>query len=118
MAIKHLKLNPKFKKTWTSALRSGDYVQGQDTLINHTVDHVVDPKTGYEVATVPLALHCCLGVMQHCLTGRQPNEGQNMPSKKMLKRVNMTHETANKLSEMNDSGKSFTVIANWIDKNL
>lgn len=100
----HLKLNKKAKKVWTTALRSGEYSQGHGTLVRGEDDFIE---------------HCCLGVLYHCVTGRQPNRGMDELGRKMLKRVNMTNDTQQDLACMNDNdGKNFKQIANWIDKNL
>lgn len=50
---------------WIKALRSGEYVQGKKTLYNSYRN-----------------TYCCLGVLQHCLSGE--TENANIPSREWL----------------------------------
>lgn len=49
--MKHIRMKREDAKKWLAALRSGEYKQGKQTL--RTSDNKF----------------CCLGVLQHCLTG-------------------------------------------------
>jgi len=114
------KLTKKFKEKWIAALRSGSYEQGKSYLFD---------GEGY----------CCLGVAcalvgvqdslmedrswPWYLKGYLPN---NFP-KLLLEDItnyNPDHPTSRqktpvtKLAAMNDHGRSFKYIANWIEKNL
>lgn len=106
------------KKKWVEALRSGDYRQTVGTMYNPSVD-------GY----------CCLGVLEHCITGEvEKYEGfvgsasyQEAPTPKFWDKVNAQsyYLSVDKLMEMNDGEgeyngnvKSFDEIADWIEANV
>lgn len=112
-----MKLTKKQKAKWLKALRSGEYKQ--------TVGTLYDEKTqGF----------CCLGVLQHCLSGGMVevsdfDEYLASPSRKWyedngiaLNENRCTDEEA-KLVDMNDGllgtkKRGFKFIANWIEKNV
>lgn len=125
------KLDKEFKDKWIAALRSGEYLQAKESLRGHAFDKnedMIPDKWGY----------CCLGVAAHM----QGLDMEEFGSCGMLDEINTTYtqelgipsllckpykekiantyvETiAGKLAEMNDSGKSFIEISNWIEKNL
>lgn len=128
------KMNPELKKRWIDALRSGEYKQGTMRLSTR------DPKT-QEVT------HCCLGVLcdlnkiegrwdagDHPESGlletktydfeRDVSEGM-IPSgvypelDQLSTRPGPTIVAVRMhLAEMNDEGKSFAEIADWIEENL
>ena len=112
---------------WDAALRSGEYKQAKHTMY--------DPKTnGY----------CCLGVLQHCLSGEveeseggkftykqvpstywcdslgikmftyQPGYHPGATQKTFDTSTNPMTNTGKSVAEMNDSGKSFVEIADAI----
>ena len=104
------------KKRWIKALRSDEYVQGTGSLVH--------PKGGYDA-------FCCLGVLCDVLgeefsktvsglgiainssgfnTGRLPW--------RLLNRVSMSEGEQQYLIYMNDTGKSFKQIANYIETAL
>lgn len=117
------KLDPKFKKKWVKALRSGKFKQARHTLGNQ--------DRGY----------CCLGVACSIagVTDKQM-AGKGMPyslTKKLQKELLASgfpktllsnNSTINQLVELNDNGvtdshgrersKTFKGIATWIEKNL
>ncbi len=116
------KLPTKFKKDLLKALRSGDYGRIRNQL------H--DGKNGY----------CCLGVACK-VAGHTKNikiyGGKDYPKKKLFRNVpSILCDSASSeiyennkssyngrtvisiLAGMNDSGKSFNKIADWIEKNL
>jgi len=114
-------MNKQIKSKWLKALRSNEYVQGQDALCTtNSVDKF-----------------CCLGVLCDVRAGmdkslgweitkvrdEDPNElvflGQSLAlSSSMLKWAGLTGEEQDELAEMNDSGKSFSKIANFIEETL
>lgn len=104
------KMNPKVKKKRVKALRSGEYCQ--------TAGQLVD-EYGY----------CCLGVLaEEC---GEPElwkysnydkewvySGSVSDLRKSKSEFNLSAKDRNKLMDMNDSGKSFEEIADWIEENL
>ena len=115
-------LKPEVKKKWLKALRSGDYRQGRLGLKNTT------GKRNY-------SYHCCLGVLCEIHaeeTGRRwsksTSSGRERAQKYMRREDALSHtvltwssliETEQaELIMMNDSGKSFATIADYIEKNL
>lgn len=114
-------MDPKLKKAWLEALRSGKYVQGKERLKQ---DHLDGTK------------HCCLGVL--CEVGgveqRKLGNGQwgfFLPEEKkkhvstcalpegFLRRAGLDHRVENELIHMNDVGnRFFSEIATWIEQNL
>ena len=119
---KHMR--PKAKQLWLSALRSGEYSQCDGTL--HGDD-------GF----------CCLGVLQDVKrTSRQkwrrldsgeftaerglsrapfggdPRPGVHILTPRFRGTVSLSVDAQSHLIGMNDSGKSFTEIADWIEANL
>jgi hypothetical protein len=102
-------------KKWVAALRSGEYKQGKGTLHN-TTDNT----------------YCCLGVLGRvwglkqyksaieprlCGYGSSATNflddedfGKLAPKKSLA--------VQSDLARMNDSGKSFEAIADWIEENL
>lgn len=92
------------KAKWTKALRSGEYPQGQRLLY----------KDG---------AYCCLGVLHRIAVGETPPSAwSDKPA--ILKFIDdplpgggegCAHT---RLVAMNDAGKTFAEIAEWIDANL
>ena len=102
------KLPKSFKKKWLKALRSGKYKQ-QDEGVLRT------PENKY----------CCLGVAAHLvgctwITGYgyiEKRSGIRGISK--IPKILIGYEgIPDTLAQMNDSGKSFEQIADWIEINL
>ncbi len=93
-------LTKKLKQEWIEALRSGDYKQGQEWLHD-------DGK------------YCCLGVLQ-AIAGIAIDNVDLLinPCSRRSYVQNLPTKTQYKLAEMNDDGKSFKTIANWIGKNI
>lgn len=97
------KLPKEFKDKWIAALRSGEYTQ--------CIGRLHDDGG-----------HCCLGVAEiisgaksqdtGVLIGEFPEAIQFKTKVKRDENVSLT------LTEMNDSGKSFPEIADWIEANL
>ena len=91
------------KKKWIKALESGRYKQTRDNI-------ELDGR------------YCCLGVL--CKTMRiDPQTAKSelnyeLLSESVLEKVGLTEAEQNKLSRMNDEGKSFREIAAYIRANL
>ena len=122
----------KIKDKWLAALRSGDYEQTTDTLCrtSETSNEVHPDHPGF----------CCLGVLEHCLTGGvetmpdNNDEFRTVPSDKFLfnRHIKFVDEYGNlstvpilvykgawrSAAELNDVGMSFKQIANLIDKQI
>jgi len=110
-------MDKKIKKLWVRALRSGKYKQGEDRL----------KRDGR---------YCCLGVLCNVVGAKwRPIEAALVPyldgklvgnnsdpsqliGASLLRRVGMKHETQINLANMNDDGKSFKEISDYIDKRL
>ena len=92
------KLPEEFKAKWIAALRSGEYKQCRDQL------HFCGG-------------HCCLGVAEIVLGLKSESiyllKGDNFPSS-----ITYDSEAVVILTGMNDDGKSFSEIADWIEKTL
>ncbi len=115
MKITYPKLPPKFKAKWLKALRSGKYKQGKGAL--HRDGNF-----------------CCIGVECHLhgvsikAMDKRPGNGGTKSSfdkiPKYMDAINgkygnsMSLPPVQVLIEMNDGGKSFKQIANWIERNL
>lgn len=112
-------MDSELKQKWLDALRSGQYEQGRGTM--RTEDNKF----------------CCLGVLCDLLDPGEWEQGpftnayffdgmRDLPSTRVKKRVGLLgllgpHDgvsPVSKLAGMNDSGYSFTQIADWIEENL
>lgn len=114
-------MQAELKQQWLEALRSGKYEQGQSNLCS------ISYRGGFE--------HCCLGVLAE-VYGRKRSDLINHDH---LDRIGLsrllgewgdhdlgfnannpeTHHTVQrKLAAMNDGGKSFAEIADWIEANI
>lgn len=110
---KRKKLPKRLKKQWLKALRSGEYKQGQGALC-------AKAKDGEEK-------YCCLGVLYDSTQDDWYGFiGSNWCAKNRMGYYShvtfgdgiMDEDDVTKLMNMNDSGKSFKKIADWIEKNL
>lgn len=109
----------KLKAKWLDALRNGNYVQVRHTLYN-------EETQGF----------CCLGVLQHCLTGGVEYDEfgsgrgipKGVPTFEWLESwgINFNSEECdvfyagrkNSLAGLNDAGVPFKQIANVIEKQV
>jgi hypothetical protein len=101
------------KQKWLDALRSGNYRQGQDCL-----------KQENDRGRV---WYCCLGVLAEIAEPEMLRKERSsfvfynhtgylrLPSGEW---VLLTADTQRELGRMNDDGKSFAEIADWIEKNV
>jgi len=113
--LKDYRLPKMFKNKWIKALKSGKYKQGEDYLLCN-----YNSKEEY----------CCLGVAcaivkinKSILYDRElPQDLQNNDSKalpSLLRGLDDISQTINdKLSRLNDKGKSFNYIASYIKRYL
>ncbi len=109
MSKSRAKLNPGVKQAWLQALRSGEYKRAQGQLRKYSE-------------------HCCLGVLCEVasLTRNTINCGYSLPGMETTEGLlgnfgsefGLSKTTQNRLASMNDSGKSFLQIADWIEANL
>jgi hypothetical protein len=109
------KLPKAFKKKWLKALRSGDYQQGEAYLKNKSWDEATE--------------YCCLGVACEVAGAKinmkkYPNFIESGCGIRGIKKVPKVliggedNKVTDRLASMNDSGRGFKAIANWIEKNL
>lgn len=120
MQVEFKKMNPVAKELWLAALRSGKYTQGTGSLLK-------DGK------------YCCLGVLcevaiesgeevkrdtcqvEECYCGSGAFDGYTSfhpVSVGEWADLHPNDSEANTLAGMNDGGKPFTEIADWIEENL
>ena len=116
-------MNKWVKRKWVRALRSGEYAQADGCLVDGGMGD---------------ASYCCLGVL---LAEMRPESldvetakystveylvvkaSEKMPDKDLVADDlailwGVDYSTQEKLGDMNDTGNSFPVIADWIEKNL
>ena len=104
-------MDAELKAKWVAALRSGEYKQGQHVLRN-SLDHF-----------------CCLGVLADIhspdkwsldkSTDNYKHDGYWEAFPRTLEDAGIIASSAmNYLSEMNDSGRTFAEIADYIEANL
>lgn len=116
---KDVKLPKEFKKKWIAALRSGEFKQNHDGFLE-------DRENRY----------CCLGVACKITHPKLKIKGISLINyyyfKEKAKKLRLPsiikggcnneeddyNAVVEKLTNMNDSGKSFKVIATYIEKNL
>jgi hypothetical protein len=114
--MSYTNLNPDIKKRWLEVLRSNEYKQGRKAL------RLEDNS------------YCCLGVLQDMLEPDcwsdyileqgtyncyQTKDGYYTDlSYYLLEMTNLTIHNMTILQYMNDTGKSFEEIAQWIEENL
>lgn len=112
-----IRLPKRFKAKWITALRSGEYKQGSIYL------HDKEENT-----------YCCLGVACRIIDPKidMQHSGLIVEDVKIFKDLKVPNilkgyedldskeynPVVDRLVTMNDGGRSFKLIANWIDKNL
>lgn len=114
------KMKPEIKAKWLAALRSGKYKQTSDVLHDErgmcclgVLIDVVDPK-GWKQAGWDYNRCSYEGEDQLPTAAFCERVGLPAPVRKYSTRTTIT----NKLAEMNDDGKSFTEIADFIEDVL
>lgn len=112
-------MNADIKAKWVEALRSGKYRQGVGALKKECID---DGSLRY----------CCLGILcdihdqsqwiDPMRTGARWSYGKyfltGLPPKEVLDWSGLMAAQTKDFSDMNDSGKSFDEIADYIEANL
>jgi hypothetical protein len=114
-------MNKRLKAKWVKALRSGEYKQGEGTLMCIGGD----AENGWDGT---LRTHCCLGVLKECALDRKLSEKEGnaeLLSNRYAIKLGLENKGAKendpdsmqeKLARMNDGGQSFKQIATWIEK--
>lgn len=100
-----MNMTKELRDKWVSALRSGDYAQGQKRLRQEGDT----PK------------YCCLGVLADLVdrNGWCHAEGYGFAWNAMgYKPALLPDDVENELCRLNDQGASFDVIAAWIEANI
>lgn len=92
-------MNQELKTKWVEALRSGRYLQGTSNLCRH-------------------GKYCCLGVL--CEVAGRDDDWRDWNIKPFLGdgSYGIHEKQAEELADMNDSGKTFPEIADWIEKEI
>ena len=115
---KYNRMNPRIKKLWVAALRSGDYLQGK---------HVLRLNASTETRFCCLGVLCNLHAIDHpeiAAYQLDPNKYMNheyLVPDSVAKWAGLPGGAATKLTNMNDTGScpcSFNQIADWIEKNI
>lgn len=101
-AQERMMLDPQWKETWVKALRSGEYQQQQKSLCDSYM--LADARK-----------FCCLGVAAKVLKFTFCRDDH---SYRVVDELGLDDGDGETLMEMNDSGKKFPEIADWIEANL
>lgn len=112
-------MDAEIKSKWVTALRSGEYIQGEGALKRRFADEPV--------------VHCCIGVLAE-VAGLQLDErpgaadrtvrwsvdgDDGQLSDAILEQLGLTDETQSELIDMNDNRDfDFNDIAHYIEENL
>lgn len=115
-------MDPRVKKMWVKNLRSGKIKQGQ-----HKLAKIEDGEWKF----------CCLGVLTEMYQTAMRRDGEpvlsehmngnrvvydrcheGMPPVAVSDWANLGYSTMEPLASKNDSGWSFKIIADWIEKEL
>lgn len=99
-------MKQEWKQPWVDALRSGQYKQGRLELHNTRDD-----------------TYCCLGVLQDvCAKGGlvidEAADSFYLHRSQADEQLELSKETQSELAKMNDGGKSFAQIADFIEQTL
>lgn len=111
-------MNAELKQKWIQALRSGSYEQGREYLRTEL-------KSGEN-------RFCCLGVLGHMIDPTRWKKRHELRHETIFVFVALDESslflgeeiagldlpTQERLSEMNDDGRSFDEIADWIEANV
>jgi len=113
------KMNKRIKTKWLKALRGeakeGPYRQANNGSLHTTIN----PKTGEDDG---IDRFCCLGVLANICNLEGGLDGQDAVyggyAQPAFEWAGLDWTTAHRLADMNDGGKRFATIANWIEENL
>lgn len=117
-------MDPKIKAIWIEALRSGEYEQAvgalrQEDPIRFCCLGVLCDVLGTDWTNSGGALYG-VPVRSNAQFDRRENtwKGDDNLSENMLSTVRLSQNEQAKLAKMNDRGRSFAGIADYIEKNL
>ncbi len=110
-----VRLPKRFKRKWLKALRSGKFEQGRGDLEKKNLEGE--------------STYCCLGIACRIQHPRIKIKGgwidkenfkrlRDIDVPEILKGDGESNQVVEKLADMNDSGKSFAEIADFIEKEL
>lgn len=124
--MKYPKMYQPFKEAWIKALRSGKYKQGKGALREGNLFCCLG--VACEIAQLPRANFLC-STTYYCsdvvakkmirISAEFAPEysAGNLP-RSFAKDIGISSKAEGKLMNMNDNGKSFKEIADWIEENL
>lgn len=134
------KLPKEFKNKWIAALRSGEYIQGKEFLMSsNSIDREFDEDGNEIFVDTPDIQYkfCCIGVagficgIPKLRLFKNPifassedwskEELETIPELLRggcLREISDYNEIVDDLTQMNDSGKTFQEIADYIENNL
>lgn len=94
-------MEPELKRKWVDALRSGKFERGNGRL-------KADSK------------YCCLGVLRHIANPRDKRRAAHahLLHSDQLAEFGLSNSEQTKLADMNDNGKTFSEIADYIEKRI
>jgi len=95
-------MNKTIKAKWVAALRSGKYKRAEGVMRKGTASN----PEGF----------CCLGVLCD-VVGQKRFKAQSTFSNPAINHL-LPHNVRQRLGYMNDGGKTFKEIANYIEQNL
>lgn len=117
--MKKYQLPKGFAEKWVKALRSGKYKQGKEQLCNEDgycclgVAAIIAGATPIQLGDKQwLAVNSAVG---HAFATEKPFL-KNIPEQ--LKGMNNKDIISGKVAALNDGGKSFAEIADWIESNV
>lgn len=110
------------KDKWLAALRSGEYRQGKAALRKHS-------KSQDESQDARFDMFCCLGVLcdvydpyswvdGNITKGYVRLQNDGYPSDEVLNNVGLPYDLSRKLGKLNDAGKTFGDIADFIESQV
>ena len=101
-------MDAEIKRKWVEALRSGKYSQCRDALRKESDYCCLGVLCDLQA---PEEWRNEMGIFKHRYEQGIPDEGIRGPAR-------LKYDDASDLAEMNDSGKSFAEIADYIEQNL
>lgn len=107
-------MNPEIKKSWIKALRSGKYEQVIGRLTDGPKSYCVLGVLGKEMGFNPVQLKNGNWSLVNC-AGRR---GSTYLPKCALNAAGLYHAQATKLASLNDNGRNFEALADFIEKHL
>jgi hypothetical protein len=107
-AAAYERMDPALKAKWVAALRSGEFTQCRGAL-----------HDGISFCCIGVGGHI-LGISREELQSKASYLGANADTEKVLGPLEKLSDlkARQRLASMNDDGKSFSEIADWIEANL